>query len=181
MAGIQILHIFLQLPLNPAVAIGLPLSLGMLSGSSTAAVVRSPWYQNLRAPPGRPPRQVFPIVWPILYIAMGYASHIVAETLNSPVPVSNLCLGLVLYYSQLALNLVWSPIFFGVKKLGIALCDSILLAGTTYYMTKLLDEPTNHKTTYLLVPYCAWLTFALYLTAGFWWLNRKPRSGVKKN
>ncbi|KAI3612192.1 hypothetical protein WG66_012166 [Moniliophthora roreri] len=110
--------------------------------------------------PGRPPRQVFPIVWPIL---------------------DSLTLGIALYYAQLFMNFAWSPLFFNAKQIGLALIDSALMAGTTYYMTKLLDEPTQSKTTYFLLPYCAWLTFATYLNGGIWWLNRGRRDLSKED
>ncbi len=119
---------------------------------------------------------------------------------------SDVKLGIAFYYAQLAMNFIWSPLFFNGKKvcsrhkhednthvknqLGLALIDSVLLAGTTFCMTvcicqlhgsrveitlwlqKLLDGPTKSQSTYLLLPYCAWLTFATYLNGGIWWLNR---------
>ncbi|KAF9268044.1 TspO/MBR-related protein [Marasmius fiardii PR-910] len=168
-------QILLSIPRNPVTALGLPLALGILSGSSTKSVVQGQWYKNLRVPPGRPPRQVFPIVWPLLYLSMGYASHLAVKALDntlSPNARSSLNLGLALYYGQLAFNFIWSPLFFNVKQVGLALVDIALLAGTTFYMTKLLHAPTNSKTSVFLVPYCAWLTFATYLNGGIWWLNR---------
>ncbi|KAK0230658.1 TspO/MBR-related protein [Armillaria fumosa] len=167
--------ILLDIPRNTVAAIGLPLCLGILSGSSTARVVRGDWYKNLRGPPGRPPRQVFPVVWLLLYLSMGYASHLAVnalDTASNPLTPSDVKLGIALYYAQLAMNFIWSPLFFNGKKLGFALVDSVLLAGTTFYMTKILDGLTKSQSTYLLLPYCAWLTFATYLNGGIWWLNR---------
>ncbi|KAJ7700146.1 TspO/MBR-related protein [Mycena rosella] len=166
----------------PLVAVGLPLGLGLLSGYPTANVVRSDWYKNLRTPPGRPPRQVFPIVWPILYISMGYASHLTVKALDSalsPSVRSDCMLALSLYYTQLALNLLWTPLFFGAKKTGTALIDSGLMAAATFYMTKLI-APHSPGAAYLLLPYCAWLSFATYLNGGIWWLNGGPRASAKQ-
>ncbi|PBK69748.1 TspO/MBR-like protein [Armillaria solidipes] len=182
MSEIYLPAILLDIPRNTVAAIGLPLCLGILSGSSTAKVVRGDWYKatslikrkNLRGPPGRPPRQVFPVVWPLLYLSMGYASHLAVnalDTASNPSTRSDVKLGIALYYAQLAMNFIWSPLFFNGKKLGLALVDSVLLAGTTICMTKLLDGPTKSQSTYLLLPYCAWLTFATYLNGGIWWLN----------
>jgi len=167
--------ILLSIARNPVTAIGLPLALGTLSGSPTAKVVRGQWYNNLHTPPGRPPRKMFPIAWSLLYISMGYASHLAVKALDTSVTPSTrdaASLGLTLYYGQLALNLLWSPLFFGYKEVGLALIDCTLATGTTYYMTKTLDGPTNGKATIYLLPYCAWLTFATYLNGGIWWLNR---------
>ncbi|KAF9055348.1 TspO/MBR-related protein [Hymenopellis radicata] len=168
--------ILLEIPRSPVTAVGLPLALGVLSGYPTAKVARGSWYKNLHFPPLRPPRQVFPIVWPLLYIGMGYASHLAMKTLESPLLSSNeqskLELGIALYYAQLAMNFTWTPLFFVSKQIELALVDSVLLAGTTWYMTALFHGPTNGQTTYFLLPYCAWAGFATYLNAGIVYLNR---------
>ncbi|KAF7292385.1 TspO/MBR-related protein [Mycena chlorophos] len=156
----------------PAVAIGLPLGLGFLSGYPTAQVVRSDWYKNLRKPPGQPPRQVFPIVWPLLYASMGYASHLIVAALDRGDLRAELALKL--YYAQLGLNLAWSPLFFGFKRPGLALVDIAALAGTTFYLTKILG-PISATAAYLLLPYCAWLSFATYLNVGIWWMEAKNK------
>ncbi|KAL0070698.1 hypothetical protein AAF712_001919 [Marasmius tenuissimus] len=201
-SNIYIPQILLSIPRNPVTAVGLPLVLGILSGTRTGSVVRGQWYRNLRVPPGRPPPQVFPIVWSTLYISMGYASHLAVKALDSAVlstTRSALTLGLALYYAQLSMNFLWSPLFFNAKQVGLALIDCTLLAGTTFYMTvrahwlkitnstnplneqKLLDEPTGSKTTMFLLPYCAWLTLATYLNGGIWWLNRGRRDLSKED
>ncbi|KAF8165279.1 TspO/MBR-related protein [Crassisporium funariophilum] len=175
-------NILLAIPRNPITAVGLPLALGFLSGTPSSKVENSNWYHDLNRPPGLPPREVFPYVWTLLYLSMGYASHVAATALdNSLLEVnrSDLSTGLALYYAQLGLNCLWSPIFFGSHQPGIALVDSVLLTGTTWYMTKLLDRPTNAKATYYLLPYCAWLAYATYLNAGTWWLNRHRKTTRK--
>ncbi|KJA30208.1 hypothetical protein HYPSUDRAFT_127124 [Hypholoma sublateritium FD-334 SS-4] len=181
--SIHIPNILLAIPRNPITAVGIPLALGFISGSQTSKVSTSNWYHNLNAPPGRPRREVFPFAWTILYLAMGYASHIAVKALDSTVLEGNrndLSLGIALYYGQLGLNYLWSPLFFNQQQMGLALIDSVLLTGTTWYMTKLLDRPTNAKATYFLLPYCAWLGFATYLNAGYWWLNQEPKSLSRK-
>ncbi|KAF9534257.1 TspO/MBR-related protein [Crepidotus variabilis] len=176
--SLHIPNLLLAIPRNPVTALGLPLALGFLSSSPSSKVANSNWYSNLVAPPGRPAREAFPFVWSLLYLSMGYASHVAVKSLDSAVLPANrddLHTGIALYYGQLALNCLWSPIFFGTHSPGIALVDSVLLTGTTWYMTKLLDRPTNAKATYFLLPYCAWLGYATYLNAGTWWLNRSNR------
>ncbi|KAJ3802825.1 TspO/MBR-related protein [Lentinula aff. detonsa] len=178
MFSLYLPNVLLAIARNPVTALGLPLAFGVLSGLPTAKVVRGPWYNNLFFPPGRPPRQVFPIVWPLLYLSMGYASHLAVKSLEVSVSSSSrasLTLGIALYYAQLGLNFAWTPLFFVFKQVGIALIDSILMAGTTLYAAKLLDRPTGSQTTYFLIPYCGWLCFAVYLNAGIWWLNRGRR------
>ncbi|KDQ64586.1 hypothetical protein JAAARDRAFT_28229 [Jaapia argillacea MUCL 33604] len=178
MSFVDLPSLLLAIPRNSITAVGLPLALGVLSGKHTGKVVRSQWYnpyKTLYMPRVRPPNYVFPIVWPLLYISMGYASHLAVKALDTSTAETaraGASLGLSLYYAQLALNVAWSPLFFGMKQVGWALVDSLLLAGTTFYMTKTLDSCTESKSTYLLLPYCAWLCFATYLNGSIWWLNR---------
>ncbi|KAF8681229.1 TspO/MBR family [Rhizoctonia solani] len=177
---INLSPLLLNLPRNPAVAVGLPIILGSLSGYPTAKVVKSGWYESLRAPPGRPPRQAFGIVWPILYASMGYASHLAIKTYDtslSPAIKDAALTGLKMYWVQLGLNLAWTPLFFLWKQAGIALIDIAALTSTVAAMTHTLHEPTGGTSTYLLAPYCAWLSFATYLNGGYWWLNRGTPTG----
>ncbi|KAF7352730.1 TspO/MBR-like protein [Mycena venus] len=173
----------------PLVAVGLPLGLGLLSGYPTAKVVQSDWYKacriqfthSSRSSPA--PAQVFPIVWPLLYLSMGYASHLAVNALDgasSPsVKRSDCMLALALYYAQLGLNILWTPLFFGAKKTGLALIDSGMMAAATFYMTKLL-APHYPAASYLLLPYCIWLSLATYLNGGIWWLNRGAHGSEKQ-
>ncbi|KAF9076711.1 TspO/MBR-related protein [Rhodocollybia butyracea] len=161
MSSFHISSVFLSVLRNPVTALGLPLVLGMISGPPTAKV-------NLRFPPGRPPRQVFPIVWPLLYLSMGYASHLAVKSLDVFVSSSSrsaLTLGITLYYAQLGMNLAWSSLF-------LIQDGFIMMAATTFYATKLFDGPTNSQSTYFLIPYCLWLCFANYLGGAIWCLNR---------
>ncbi|EAU84847.1 hypothetical protein CC1G_00366 [Coprinopsis cinerea okayama7 len=177
--SIHIPNILLAIPRNPVTAVGLPLAIGFLSGSPPASkVANTHWYHALNAPPASPPREIFPFVWTLLYCAMGYASHVAVKALDKSALIptrDDLSLGIALYYVQLGLNFVWSPLFFGTHNTGLALVDSVLLTATTWYMTKVLDRPTDGKATYFLLPYCAWLGYATYLNGGVWWLNGPGR------
>jgi len=172
--SVYLSNILLSILRNPVTAAGLPVVLGLLSGSQTGKVVETQWYKALRVPPGHPPRRVFPFVWPLLYISMGYASHLAVESYDSSVlqTRSDLSLALGLYYTQLGLNFLWSPLFFGSKQIGLALVDCALATATTVYMTNLLHDSTAGETTYFLLPYCVWISFATYINGGIWWLNR---------
>ncbi|OBZ70450.1 Translocator protein [Grifola frondosa] len=168
MSVIYLPNILLEIPRNSITAVGLPLVAGFLSGYPTGKVCKGQWYKSLTFPPGLPPRQVFPIVWGSLYFAMGYASHLAVKAFDESLTTarkSPTSIALTLYYAQLALNLAWSPLFFFKKQVGLALIDMGLLTGTTMYMTALLHEPTGGKSTYLLLPYCAWLSYATYINA----------------
>ncbi|KAG8791339.1 hypothetical protein FRC17_008763, partial [Serendipita sp. 399] len=144
----------------------------------------------LKKPTLDPPQRTFGIVWPVLYASMGYASHLAVKAYDTHLSSTSRCFhpsgstqayaGLKLYYIQLGMNLAWTPIFFGLKKKGLALIDIVSLTATVFWMTATLHGPTNGQSTYLLAPYCLWLSFATYLNTSFWWNNRS-RTEFKKD
>ena len=109
-------------------------------------------YKSLVQPKFSPPAYIFPIAWSILYILMSIAAIMVKE--------NDKCLKI--YYLQLFLNIIWTPIFFGFNNYLLGLIDLILLLGTVIYMTYIFYKEDN-KTIYLLLLYVLWLLFALYL------------------
>ncbi|OYV06083.1 MAG: hypothetical protein CFE26_08195 [Verrucomicrobiales bacterium VVV1] len=80
-------------------------------------------------------------------------------------------LAITLFIFQLVLNLAWTPLFFGAHRTGLALIDIVAMwlciAGTI-----VLAKKVNAAAGWLLVPYLVWVSYATYLNAGFWWLNR---------
>ncbi|TFL00533.1 TspO/MBR-related protein [Pterulicium gracile] len=168
-------ELLLNIARNPITAAGIPLTLGVLSGLPTRKVVRGQWWNSLYKAPLQPPGYAFGTVWPALYLSMGYASHLTAKALDAAASnhtTDDLNLGLQLYYAQLGMNFLWTPLFFVAKKPGLALINITALTGTTYYLTKLLHDATDGATTLFMAPYCAWLTFATYLNGTTWYLNR---------
>ncbi|KAH8105889.1 TspO/MBR family-domain-containing protein [Cristinia sonorae] len=168
-------NVLLHVPRNVALAVGVPLVFGMLSGAPTSQEVKRHWYNSLHFPRGRPPPAAFPFIWSTLYMSIGYASHLAAKTFDassSPEAKAALSKGLLVYFVQLGLNLGWTSLFFVKHKVGLALVDSIMITGMSLYMTKLFHTPTSGKSTWFLAPYCAWLVYATYLNAGIWHLNR---------
>jgi len=163
----------LGLTSNAAIAVLAPVTIGSLVGLITKKSVKT-WYPTLKKPKGQPPRWAFPVAWTYLYGSMGYASHLIAESLNSTPSYLDAAdqanAALTLYFGQLALNFIWTPIFFGLKKPGPALVDILALTGSVFYMTNLTSK-FNSKAAYLFLPYCAWLTFATYLNGTIWYLN----------
>lgn len=162
----------LGLTSNPYSSVLIPVGVGSLFGLITKTSV-SDWFPTLRKPKGNPPRWVFPVAWTYLYGSMGYAAYLVThvyESTHSIRTYETAGLAIRLYHIQLALNFAWSPIFFGLKRPGLALIDIISLSSTVFYMTNLTRQ-LNLKATYFLLPYCAWLSYATYLNAGIWYLN----------
>ncbi|KAH7103083.1 TspO/MBR-related protein [Auriculariales sp. MPI-PUGE-AT-0066] len=160
--ALQLPPLLLNAARNPALAICIPLISGWASGYPTG--------ETLTKPPLYPPALAFPVVWTGLYIGMGWASHLAVAAVDKGRAGAEL--GLALYYTQMVLNVAWTPLFFGMKRPDLALLDIVPLTGTVWYMTSLLHTATDGATTPFLAPYCAWLAFATYLNAGIWNTNR---------
>jgi translocator protein len=78
--------------------------------------------------------------------------------------------GATLYTIQLALNLIWMPLFFRFKRPIEATVDIIALTGLTGYLTYVWGQ-VDEVAGWCLVPYLGWLSFATYLSAGAGYLN----------
>lgn len=80
------------------------------------------------------------------------------------------------YSVQLALNLIWTPLFFGLKKPVVATVDILALLATNVYLTYLWSS-VDQVSTYCQIPYLGWLGFATYLCAGIGYVNNWDLKG----
>jgi tryptophan-rich sensory protein len=71
---------------------------------------------------------------------------------------------------QLALNFLWSPIFFGGHMIGIAFVVIVALLASILAFIK-LSWPRDRVAAWLFVPYALWVAFAALLNGALWWLN----------
>lgn len=78
--------------------------------------------------------------------------------------------GATLYTIQLGLNLIWMPLFFGIKRPIEATADIVALTGTVGYLAYIWGE-VDEVAGWCLAPYLAWLGFATYLSVGCGYLN----------
>ena len=124
------------------------------------------WFQNLNKPLFAPPDWVFTPVWIILYL-MIFASLILF--LKSKFYASKKT-GLFFFITQLVLNIIWSPIFFGMQKIGLALVILSLIWIFTL-LTIIFFFKHSKLASLLLIPYLCWLSFAFYLNFGYFVLN----------
>ena len=115
-------------------------------------------YNNLNKPPLSPPGIVFPIVWTILYIIMGYSFYKQNEQNKT------------IYYTQLIVNGLWSIIFFVFKWYLLATIWIILLIILVIIMIKNFYKE-NKLSGLINILYLLWLLFALYLSFGVYLLN----------
>lgn len=126
------------------------------------------WYTSLAKPSFNPPGWVFGPVWTTLYTLMGIAAWLVWRRgdLSSP-PVRN---ALFIFAVQLALNTLWSVLFFGLKSPLLALVDIVALMAAIL-ATIVAFRPVSPAAAWLLTPYLAWVAFAAILNAVIWRLN----------
>ena len=125
-------------------------------------------FQRLNQPPLSPPGWVFPVVWTVLYLLMGWASFLVWKS-DAPQVEKTRALGL--YGVQLAVNFAWPLLFFRAGLYGFALVWLVILL-VLVVETVLAFRRIDRRAVWLLAPYLLWLLFAAYLNAGVWMLNR---------
>jgi len=136
-----------------------------LGGAVTSLSVGG-WYQGLTKPPFNPPDQVFAPVWTALYLMMAVAAWRVWRHRDS----RGRGRALVLFASQLALNLLWSCLFFGWMAVGAALVEIVVL-WVAIVATAVAFGRIDRVAGWLMAPYAAWVLFAIVLNAAIWRLN----------
>ena len=121
-------------------------------------------YAALTKPPLAPPGWLFSVAWVVLYFAMGVAAYLFSMAGPGSARV------LRLYWVQLALNALWSPVFWRLdfKFLGVLIIAALLVLNC---LVTLWGARLNRQAARLLWPYLLWLSFALYLNVGFVLLN----------
>jgi len=138
-----------------------------LGGWATSTSVGT-WYQTLRRPTWNPPDWLFGPVWTLLYLAMAVALWLVLQRV--PWPQCRAAVGL--FALQLALNVAWSALFFGLRRPDLAAAEVLLLwvaiAATMVAFARLAPAAG-----WLLLPYLAWVSFASALNIAVWRLNQE--------
>lgn len=151
-------------------ALAAPFVAGAIGGVATANSVNT-WYRSLRKPAWTPPGGLFGPVWTLLYLLMGLASWLVWWTGQVDGREEEARSALGLYGVHLGFNALWSVLFFGRKRLGLALVELLALWGLLQATTARFRR-INPVAGAMLWPYQAWATFAALLNAAIWWLNR---------
>jgi tryptophan-rich sensory protein len=121
------------------------------------------WYKSLKKPSWTPPNWAFPVVWTILYIAMSVAAARVAALPGTGQ-------ALAFWGAQIAFNTLWTPIFFGLYRLGAAM---IVMLGLWLFVALTTVSFWQHDwiAGALFVPYLIWVTVAGALNFSVWRLN----------
>lgn len=124
------------------------------------------YYDTLTKPPLAPPGWLFPVVWAVLYAIMGFSAYLINRSDNIGKRSA-----LILYFVQLAVNVLWSPVFFGLKSFGGAVAVIIVLVALVIAMLVVFGR-IDRCAALVNIPYLVWVLFAAYLTIGFTVLNR---------
>lgn len=139
---------------------------GVLGTPFTLAAIPA-WYVNLNKPSFAPPNWIFGPVWTILYLLMGISFYLILKRGWKKKAVKTAA---NFFLAQLALNFLWSPIFFGLRSplLGliviVAMWVLIVITMKKFYSLSKLAF-------YFLVPYILWVSFATVLNAAILVLN----------
>lgn len=140
-------------------------AVGLIGSLATASSVQT-WYPTLEKPGFTPPGWFIGATWTLLYAVMGVAVWRIWRYPSS----HERSWALGLFGLQLALNAVWTPVFFGLRMPGLALVVILALVAAlaaTLWSFFRVDRAAG----WLLVPYLAWASFATILNASIWWLN----------
>lgn len=142
------------------------LLLGYLSAMVASSGPDNPWFAALVKPSIYPPPAAFGIVWTILYALMGFALALVCAAWGARGRIA----AIIAFGVQFALNLAWSPVFFGLHRMSEALGIIVALA-VAVAVTLWLFWRVRQLAGLLLVPYLAWVLFAGVLNYQFLKIN----------
>ncbi len=142
------------------------LFVGGLAARVAGSTETNPWYQSLTLPAIQPPGPLFGIAWAILYTLIAVAFAMVWGTRNA----RGKPLAITLFGIGLLINLAWSPVFFRLHMISLALAIIVTMLvvalATTFAFARV-----NRLAAWLMVPYLAWLCFATGLNTSILMLN----------
>jgi tryptophan-rich sensory protein len=122
-------------------------------------------------PSFNPPNWIFAPVWSMLYVMMGVAAGLVWNRMEQEKEKEVAKSALIFFAIQLALNALWSYLFFGLKNPMLAGLE-VIIFWLMIYETYLKFAKIDKIAGFLFIPYLLWVSFASVLNASIWWLNR---------
>lgn len=138
--------------------------LGALSGAFGAP---GEWYEQLTKPAWNPPPWLFGPVWTVLYLTIGISAWWIVRVAGWRRSRG----ALVAWAIQMTLNIAWTPVFFGLHQMAVAL--GVIVAMWLAIVATIIAFMRLHRPAgLLLLPYLGWVAFATVLNGTLWWLNR---------
>ena len=141
-------------------------------GGLASRPAQSAWYEKLKKPPYQPPRQAFPIVWPVLYADIAVTSAATLDQLEERGQYRQRRAYIAALVSNLVLNGGWSWLFFNQRRLGISAIAAAALTASSVDLTRRSMAVQGAKAAHLAA-YPAWCAFATALSTHIWALNRR--------
>jgi tryptophan-rich sensory protein len=135
-----------------------------LAAGSTGAIFQpGDWYKSLDKPRWTPPDWAFPLAWSILYLCIAAAAARAA-------PIEGSAYAMATFALQIALNTLWTPVFFGLRKMGggmLVIVGLWVAVAATMVLFFQLDTIAG----LLFVPYLGWVSIAAALNFSVWRRN----------
>jgi tryptophan-rich sensory protein len=141
-----------------------------LAGGLASRPAESTWYARLQQPRFQPPRQVFPIVWPILYADIAAVSAATLDHLRNE-DRAQARTYTALLAANLVLNASWTWLFFSRRQLGASAVAAAMLTVSGADLTR-RAVAARGPSAGALGAYPAWCAFATVLSTRIWQLNR---------
>jgi tryptophan-rich sensory protein len=145
-------------------------SLAAVVGGLASRPAESAWYTRLKKPSFQPPRQAFPIVWPILYADIAAVSASTLEHLRDQ-DRDQARTYTALFAANLALNAGWTWLFFTRRQLGLSALAAAALTASSADLTRRAIAARGSSGAVLGL-YPLWCAFATLLSVRIWQLNR---------
>lgn len=139
---------------------------GIIGSVATVEAIPT-WYMGLNKPFFAPPNWLFGPVWTLLYLMMGVSFYLIWR---EGWKKKNTREAGAIFGWQLAVNFVWSPVFFGLKSPELALLVIVTMWGLIVVTMKKF-YPISKTASYLLLPYLLWVSFATLLNGAIAGLN----------
>jgi len=139
------------------------------AGATGALFPPGPWYEALKKPSWTPPNWLFPVAWTTLYICIAAAGARAAVSPGNGIAMA-------LWAMQIALNGLWTPVFFGLRRMTLGL---VVLAAlwVTVAAAMVALWSVDRIAGLLFVPYLAWVTVAGALNLSVIRLNPGTANG----
>jgi benzodiazapine receptor len=130
------------------------------------------WYQRLNKPRFQPPRQVFPVVWPLLYVDIAVVSASTIDGLEEQGQPAKARAYSAALAANLVLNGSWTWCFFARRQLGLSAITAGLLTASSSDLTRRAVDVRGPRAAPLAL-YALWCGFATVLSTRIWMLNRR--------
>lgn len=126
------------------------------------------WYASLKKSSLNPPNWIFGPAWTILFLLIGVSLFLIWR---QAIAGENVRLAITVFVFQIALNVLWSIIFFGLK-LPLAGFVEIIVLWIVILANTIVFYRISAAAGLLLIPYLCWVGFASYLNLSVYLLNK---------